>query len=317
MDISVIVATRDRPDLCRACLVSLLANDYPHREIIVVDQSHGDETEEVVGALTPGVHGLRYVRSAAAGVSRTRNLGIALSQGDVLAFTDDDCLVAADWLAAIAAEFGADAKLMAVYGRVVPLFARAGVIPIAFKESPRREEYEGRAYPWRPGYGANMALRREAIAQVGCFDEALGVGARFRSCNDVDLTYRLLVGGARMVYSPQVLVYHQQWRSLRRVMARERDYALGAGAFLVKHLRCGDFYAGRMLFDRLWTYGLRLAWTRVREEAGRVSRRQSLVYFLYKTYCGLVYTALGAWWGLRWPLSRHRRLYLMNFDKQR
>lgn len=315
MNISVIVATRDRPGLCRACLVSLLANDYAHREIIVVDQSCGDETEEVVGALTPGVHGLRYVRSATAGSSRARNQGIALSQGDVLAFTDDDCLAATDWLAAIAAEFGADEKLMAVYGRILPLFTRDGVVPIAFKESPRREEYGGRAYPWCPGYGANMALRSEAIAKIGHFDESLGPAARFGSCNDVDLTYRLLVSGARVVYSPQVLVYHQQWRSLRRVMARERDYALGTGAFLVKHLRCGDFYVGRMLFDRLWTYGLLLALTRVREEAGRVSRQQALLYFLYKAYCGLIYTALGAWWGLRWPLSRCPRLYLMDFDK--
>lgn len=198
---------------------------------------------------------------------------------------------------------------------MLPLSTRAGVVPIAFKESSHREEYGGRAYPWRPGYGANMALRGEAIAQIDCFNEALGPGARFRSCNDVDLTYRLLVSGAKVVYSPGVFVCHQQWRSLGRVMAWERDYALGAGAFLVKHLRCGDFYVGRMLFDRLWTYGLRLALTRVREETNRVSQQQALLYFLYKAYCGLVYTALGAWRGLRWPLSRRPRLYLVDFDR--
>ena len=114
--VSVVVPTRNRPDHALACVQDLLRCDG-FLEIIVVDQSDSDATEVALAGLSDPR--ARCVRSHLRGATNGRNVGIELSRGDVIAFTDDDCRVALDWVTRIADIFEKDADAAIVCGRVV------------------------------------------------------------------------------------------------------------------------------------------------------------------------------------------------------
>src|SRR5262249_48156267 len=87
--VSVIIPTFDRSAWVGEAIASVLAQTYPHLELIVVDDGSHDATPEVVQAFGPA---LTYIRQARAGVSAARNRGVAASRGALVAFLDSDDL---------------------------------------------------------------------------------------------------------------------------------------------------------------------------------------------------------------------------------
>lgn len=297
--VSVVVPTKDRPDALDQCLGSLQASEHDAFEIIVVDQSEGDATSKVVSRLADGR--VRYLRQSGAGASRARNAGVAASRGSVIAFTDDDCTVPGRWLRQIEA------------GCTGP---RAAGVVLGALRSALADSYERFTPSWAPtrvrllrwawqstfageGASANMGVRREVCELIGGFDEQLGAGARFRSCEDNDFTERALRAGFTVLQDPRIEVLH--WGARNRLDGgadRLRyDYSRGYGAMLAKHARCGDVLAaGRLgwlvasqlplgVIDMVsagGTYTLRRLWNNVR----------------------------GATQALGEPLDRERRLFL-------
>src|SRR5437899_11520871 len=103
--ISVVVCTRDRPDTLATALDSVLAQDHPDFEVLVIDQSRGDETARVVEDASTRFPRLRHVRLRTPGLSRAYNTGIREATADLLAFTDDDVIAPRGWLRAIDGAF--------------------------------------------------------------------------------------------------------------------------------------------------------------------------------------------------------------------
>jgi glycosyltransferase involved in cell wall biosynthesis len=277
--VSAIVCTKDRSDHIGGCLQALLANDYPDLRVLVVDQSGDDFTYGLVKPLAGSDDRIRYMHDDTVGLSHARNVGISRSDGDIVAFTDDDCVPSADWIDSLLAEFTANPDVDAVYGRSLPYDRPLrGERPVAVKEDSVRRIFRGKHNPWSVGHGNNMAFRRDVFAKVGLFDEAMGPGAALRNCDDADFTYRLLSAGLKAIYSPVPLVYHRQLRHGEDLWHLERDYGIGAGALYSKRIRLRDPYVLRLILDR-WSrcgalhivYGLttckknhiRLGWYRV------------------------------------------------------
>ena len=212
-------------------------------ELIVVDQSDGHETKDALASVSDDR--LRYVASDARGVTASRNLGIELSQSDVVAFTDDDCRVAGDWVEKLTSVFAADAEVAVVCGRVrVP----EELLDKGFTESfePEIREWQRRYPPFGHDWGitANLSLRRSTVAKVGLFDPMLGAGAPLRSGGEPDFLFRVLRAGLKIVNAAEVTVDHLGVRAhgeeSRRLM---RGYGKGTGAALFKHVRLGDVAA--------------------------------------------------------------------------
>lgn len=239
--VTAVVCTRDRPTLLAGCLPSLVACTYRPREVVVVDQSADQRTRDVVRrwqAVTPD---LVYVPTDTRGVSAARNLACAHASGEVVAFTDDDCVVEPGWLDAIVAELQAEPRPAAVCGRALPLVEAPLVAdPVSVRTGLGRQLFERPCSPWRVGTGNNMAFDRAALVAVGAFDEQLGPGARFKNGEESDLFYRMLRRGYPVLYSPAPTVYHRQWRSPTQQIALARNYGIGIGAFAAKHIRTGD-----------------------------------------------------------------------------
>lgn len=283
--ISVIIPTRARSDLLVHCLDSLRANDYPAREIIVVDQSDDQETAKVVQQAATHDPSLRYVHSDTTGSSRAQNIALKLARGEVVAITNDDCRVDGYWLTRLTQEFMSDAQVMAVFGPFLPVGLAQRTVAVAALTGIRRRVQRGLEEVWRLGYGGNMAFRRQSVIEAGGWDELLGPNsARGWGCNDSDLIYRVLRRGGRAVYAPDIVVWHVQHYDLRQALRREAAYARGAGAIVAKGLRCGDRRAWRLLAQRLWPVGPGRTWSELRTSLEGGGRWTVILRALFRLY---------------------------------
>jgi len=163
--ITVTLVTRNCADYALACAKTIPANEG-FDQLFVIDQSDGDETEVAIRTL--GDTRLRYIRTESRGVTRGRNLGAQLAQGDVIALTDDDCRVAPDWIPTLARVFANDPEVAVVCGSVRVAEA---VKNLGFTEhfEPHVREWKGRypAFGRDRGITANLAARLDVLARVG------------------------------------------------------------------------------------------------------------------------------------------------------
>jgi glycosyltransferase involved in cell wall biosynthesis len=296
MHISAIICTRNRPDLIGAAVASVLANTYPDFELLVVDQSTDERTGHIVRALAASYPNLRYMHTEIAGLSRAYNIGIRETTGEILAFTDDDCVAPADWIESIARMFSADRAVDLLYGQVL--------MPASLKDHPDTiptlvVENEIRLTPADHfrifGMGANFAARRDLLTRIRGFDEVLGGGGPLKSSQDFDLQYRAHLGGATVLLTSRVSVEHYGLRNPQQWEATLKAYGIGDGAFYFKHVRCGDWFAMRLLAGRV----LKLA---TREALNGFRKKPSLA-----PYLRAVLEGCGG--SMRYSVDRRTRLY--------
>ncbi len=256
ISISVVVCTHRRPSYVQAALAAIAGLDPAPDEVVVVDNDPGDANvrTEVEDA------GFRYVREDARGLDNARTTGLLAATGDVVAFTDDDCLPARTWLRSVA-ELFADPLVAAVTG---PAFAHSFEHPAqrrfedsgGFGRGFRRRVFEWTWFPparaSQAGAGANMIVRRAAAEQVGgLFPPELDAGTSTQSGGDLFALYALIAGGWRVVYDPGTFVFHQHRPSWEAMHSAFRGYGVGMSAALAKLLLerrdLGTFGAWRWL----------------------------------------------------------------------
>lgn len=243
LTVSVIVCTRERPQLLHDTIDSILAGDMKPSEIVVVDQSRRPDPQ-LEGESKAA---LRYVWSQSRGLTRARNIGIASAQGHVIAFSDDDVRVETGWLAALVAAVGAEDEQRVAAGQVIPAPPeRPGAFTSSYYVDNVPATYAGRIGR-DPLGGGNMAMYRSGFDLVGLFDERLGAGGRYPAADDNDFGLRLLEAGFCIVYVPEAIVYHRAWRSRWRYPVVRWRYGRGKGGFYGKHLGLSDRHIQRRL----------------------------------------------------------------------
>ncbi|MFF6911315.1 glycosyltransferase [Streptomyces sp. NPDC012466] len=242
---SVIIATHNRPRMLRECLNSLLRVDYPHFEVIVVDNAPADDAAE---RLVRDAYGgrVRYVREPRAGLAHAHNRGLAAACGEIAAFTDDDTLVDPGWLTAIAEGFAQDPGVGCVTGLIVPAeletAAQAALEHhggFAKGYAPRtwslRDPPKDPLFPFtagRFGSGTNMAFRMSALRALGGFDPATGTGTPAHGGDDLLAFFRVLTAGHTLAYQPDAIVWHRHRRTQDALDAQAFGYGAGLGAYL-------------------------------------------------------------------------------------
>lgn len=246
--LTVAVCTRDRPEQLARCLTALCALDYPHLELLVVDNAPSDDAAErlVRGAFPQA----RYVREERPGLDWARSRAVRESGAEIVAFADDDVVVDRGWARALARVFAEEPGVMGVIGLVAPLelttapqvlFERYGGFGRGFRrrwyganiaggERAATEHVNTGQY----GTGANMAYRRAVFARIGLFDPALDVGTVTNGGGDLEMFFRVIKAGFPLVYEPRALVRHRHrpdYASLRRQIANN---GVGCYAYLVR-----------------------------------------------------------------------------------
>ncbi len=248
--ISVVVCTRNRAARLPKCIDALLAMRVPEGtscELIFVDNNSTDNTKQVVdAAMKSRPKRIRYVFEPVTGASVARNSGITAAQGDIIAITDDDCIGDPGWLEAIWREFEADPSIDMLGGRVElynPEDLSTTTRTFTDRVTATRDTLLSRFV------GCNLALRRRVLDVVGVFDPALGPGTPVIAAEDLDLIYRMFHAGCKMVYAPDVLLYHDHGRRTEADRAKlTRGYFIGRGAFYLKFVLRNDREVMRMAY---------------------------------------------------------------------
>jgi len=256
---AVVVSTRNRGSKIGPMIESLLANQQPNFDAVIVDQSDGDETAKVMETYL-GDPRVRYVRSPLRGTSRGRNLGISKTSAPIIAITDDDCIVPQDWVEKMREPFDRDAKVGLVFCNVDPVPVELpGFTPhIRFPESRTVTKVEE---AWvgarrRLALGAGMAVRRTMLQDVLGFDELLGPGSTFPSAEDNDLAWRSLLRGWRVYEHADTTVIHDGFRSLEelRELIKRDHYAVGGT--IAKYLKSGHWGITPVLASWIFRFGM-------------------------------------------------------------
>jgi GT2 family glycosyltransferase len=239
--ISVVLPTVcRRPDELIKALERLSEQEYPHYEVVVVDNRTGPDA----GDLPPFAGGdrVRVVVEKVAGVSSARNRGVAESTAPIVVFIDDDVLVEPGWLRALGTRFATQPELNALGGLILPavLDSRAqlwfeeyfGGFSQSFhpKTASAGDHDDDEMFPFAPGRyaaGANMAFRREALVDAGGFNPVLGTGTLALGGEDLAVFLELAVGGSTIGFEPSAVVRHHHRTHEKEF--RRQVFGYGAG----------------------------------------------------------------------------------------
>jgi glycosyltransferase involved in cell wall biosynthesis len=219
--VSVIVPTRDRPEALGACLAALAAQTAVDLEVIVVDD--GSRRPADVAAVVARHPTARLLPGAGTGPAAARNTGAAAARGEVLCFTDDDCVPYADWAELLAAEIdgGADAAA----GRTLSSGgALADAAELIAHVPARVAARDGMRLVFAPSNNLGCSKR---VWNAVRFDESYPSAA----AEDRDWCARLAAAGHTLLLASEARVVHRQALTLRTFLQRQVRYGEGAYRF--------------------------------------------------------------------------------------
>ena len=214
-------------------MIAQLDSQFPW-ELVIVNNGSGDGTADLLQEfLETSTLNVTIVNETTPGLANARNAGVRAATGRVLAFTDDDCLPATDFIVQMLNVFNEDETIGFVGGRI--LLHDPTDQPITIKESTEREVIEsGHFIEAGLIHGANFACRRKALLQAGAFDPFFGAGSYY-AVEDIDMAARISAAGWLGVYDPRPVVRHDHGRKTTAdAEALASTYAKGRGAYYVK-----------------------------------------------------------------------------------
>ena len=283
MRASIIVCTRDRADSIGETLEALARQEPGGHEIVIVDTSNEQQRVRVRQLVEQ--HGGKYVFEPRSGLSIARNTGIAHSSGEIVAFTDDDCIPAPDWVQQKLRHYE-DPAVWCCTGRVVQ-HSSAGACDLFNEVAGQDLGQESRTFtredtrfgpgvlfgnvakvfakhmksrapvPFGIGHGSSTSFRREGLRQLKGFDERLGGGAPLKSADDTEMFWRILKSGHSIVYEPAAVVRHKHGLDQADVYKTRYGYSYGGAAFMWENR--GDALMRFMFCGRLIQLTLKTA----------------------------------------------------------
>ncbi len=196
--ISVIIPNHNGSATIAKCLEAALASRYEKFEVVVVDDCSEDNSDEIINQFP-----CKLIRlDKPSGASKARNIGALNSRGDILFFTDADCLLKKDTLSLVARTFSEVAPDLIIGGTYTPIpydhsfFSVFQSIFINYSETKQ---------PRDPDYIATHAMAIDAVVfkKMGGFSENF-----LPILEDVELSHRLRRSGYRLIMNPHILVQH-------------------------------------------------------------------------------------------------------------
>lgn len=252
--LSVVIATKDRPEQLAGCIERLRPQLGQDDEIVVVDSASRDDR---TGHVALGA-GATLLRAHRPGTSLARNLGWRSARHDRVAFIDDDIRVDEGWVDGMAGAL-ADDEASWVTGWIgLEKFGGGArhLNPTMLEESPAVLDREHRG---TMGASANFGARRDVLTAVGGFDERFGPGRWTAAAEDVELFDRLVHAGFAGRYQPSVRVFHEQWRTARAGFGLQWNYGKGMGARIARLVRQDRQRTRHEVYDVVWEDGLHAA----------------------------------------------------------
>ncbi len=223
--VSVVVCAYNAERTMEACLASLETLDYPDYEVIVVNDGSKDRTLEISERFPY----CRIISQENRGLSVARNVGAEAATGEIVAYTDSDCVADPDWLTYLVGRME-DGNLAACGGPNFPP-PEDSLVPAAVAVSPggpthvliSDEVAEHIA-------GCNMAFRRDALMALGGFDPTYRAAG-----DDVDICWRFQDAGHTIGFSPAAIVWHFRRNTVKAYINQQRGYGKAEALVYAKH----------------------------------------------------------------------------------
>ena len=208
-NVSIIIPAKNEAKYLGKCLHSLSRLNFPEKryEIIIADNGSTDQTVQIAHSYAARVVRLPDKKT----ISAVRNGGVARASGDILVFLDADCTVAEDWLLGAEPYFNRDD---------ISCFGSSPIIPddATWVEKTwflvRKSHQQVFERDWQES--TNMFIPRTAFERAGGFNEELA------TCEDVDLSYRLLKLGKIISDTRIIAVHHRDPKTIREFFLKEK-----------------------------------------------------------------------------------------------
>lgn len=297
--VSIVIITRNRPFLLGHCIQRVLGQNYPYKEIIVVDSSTNDDSERVVARYSEVIY--VRLRGQRNNMPQARNDGISVSSGDIIAFIDDDSMVAPAWLESLVETYH-DERVGAAGGRIIRrpepyseqvsgspqlTIQPSGIVVAKDVDLVSTAQIEVDHL-----IGCNMSFRRNALEQVGGFDPNYTL-TNLRE--ETDLCFRIKKAGWRVVFVPAIAVTHVSARAQKfftELPTIQFSNGRNITYFAIKHFG----FSPRMMLGQSLDLGH--SCTRALSLSGM---------FLFGVVAQMAGRAVGLAAGIAWLTSRKRR----------
>ena len=223
--VSVVVCSYNAERTMEACLASLEKLNYPDYEVIVVNDGSTDRTLEIAQRFPY----CRIISQPNKGLSAARNVGAEASTGEIVAYTDSDCVADPDWLAYLVAKMES-AQLMACGGPNFPP-PEDSLVPAAVAVSPGGPTHVLLSDDVAEHIaGCNMAFRRDVLLRMGGFDPIYRAAG-----DDVDICWRFQDAGYTIGFSPAAVVWHFRRNTVKAYIGQQRGYGKAEALVYSKH----------------------------------------------------------------------------------
>ena len=252
--LSVVIPTMGRDILIRTLESLAAAEGFDRIEVVVAGKVPDAEVAARLAEFGARHANVRHldVQFETGDSSRKKNVGAAAARAPVIAFLDDDVVVAPDWPKRIAEPFADEKVGLASGPSLVPddinFIGRLAGLALSSRaagyvaERYRRNREEAYGIDWDRVIGCNAAYRREAFAQLG------GFPAEFYPGEEMIAAYRTENAGWKLVFSPSAWVKHYPRQSLMRFWRQMWTY----GATRIRLLRGGVSFNPLPLAPALW-----------------------------------------------------------------
>lgn len=282
--ISIIISTKNRPQKLFNCIDSILLSSETLDEVIIVDQSK-KEISSLIKSHVLKIPKFVYLYNKNKGLGSSRNLGIKCAKHPILAFTDDDCIVNVNWLKEIRKNFNKLSNISIIFGQVQPSNKKYNKIcPCTITQKKRRLIHKDN-FNNNTDYfvGANMIINKSKYFNNKIFKNWLGAGTIVGGGEETDLIYRTIQSGGKILYNPNILVFHNRFISKKQNINLIKKYTLSVMVLFFYYFFKKDFY---FIIPRFFITDMNLTFTKTKQikPLSEIFNRQIKFFHLLLTF---------------------------------
>lgn len=236
LNVSIVVPAYNAAGTIRKTIEGCLAQHYTGSgiEVVVVDDGSTDDTGRIAGS-----YPVKYIHQKNAGPAAARNKGFRAASGAVVCFIDSDCIPPPDWVGRLTGHFTTEA--IAGCGGSYDILNKNSLIALCIHQDILyRHERIPRECRFLGSY--NVAFRKRVLEEVSGFNEEYPIA----SGEDNDLSYKIIKKGYKLIFDPEIKVFHRHPDSLARFLRQQFWRGFWRMKLYLEHPKMikGDDYSG-------------------------------------------------------------------------